>query len=126
MQRKTKKLLTDMAAAAGFIARHMEDVELHDYVANDLLRLAVERQFEIVGEAARRLALTDPAVAGEIAELPRIIAFRSVIAHDYEEIDNALVIAIARDQLPALRADVARLLARDIAHGAPDNSGDDA
>lgn len=117
MQPKTHKLLTDMASAADFIARHMDGVGLDVYVANDLLRLAIERQFEVVGEAARRIALTDPAIAGQISELPRIIVFRNVLAHDYDEIDNALVIAIVHTHLPALRADVARLLE------APDNSG---
>jgi uncharacterized protein with HEPN domain len=120
------KLLSDMANAAEFIARHMESVELDAYIANDFLRLAIERQFEIVGEAARRLALTDPAIAGEIAELPRIIAFRNVIAHDYEEIDNSLVIAIVHSHLPALRADVARLLAQGQPDFAPRHLGDDA
>lgn len=87
-------------------------MDLDAYLANDFLRLAIERQFEVVGEAARRLALTDPAIAGEIAELPQIISFRNVIAHDYDEIDNALLIAIVQSRLPALRADVARLLAQ--------------
>jgi uncharacterized protein with HEPN domain len=87
-------------------------VDLDAYLANDFLRLAIERQFEVVGEAARRLALTDPAIAGEIAELPQIISFRNVTELDYDEIDNALVTAIVQSRLPALRADVARLLAQ--------------
>jgi uncharacterized protein with HEPN domain len=112
MQPKTKKLLADMASAAAFIARHTEGVSLDSYVTNDFLRLSVERQFEVIGEAARRIAVSDPAAAAKIAALPRIIAFRNLLAHGYDEIDHARVIAIVRTELPEMRESVDRLLDR--------------
>ncbi|MDX2257649.1 MAG: HepT-like ribonuclease domain-containing protein [Hyphomicrobiaceae bacterium] len=61
-------------------------------LADDLLlRSAVERQFEILGEALRRLALIDPIVAGRITEHRRIIDFRNAIAHGYDSIDPDIV-----------------------------------
>jgi len=65
--------------------KHATAVSLDDYVANDFLRLSVERQFEIIGEAARRILLSDPPVAVEIADLPQIVSFRNLIAHGYDE-----------------------------------------
>jgi uncharacterized protein with HEPN domain len=73
----------------------------------------VERQFEVIGEAARRIAVSDPSVAAEIAGLPRIIAFRNVIAHGYDEIDHARALALARGELPMLRESIGVLLAPD-------------
>ena len=85
MQPKTQKLLSDIEQAAEFILKHATAVSLDDYVANDFLRLSVERQFEIIGEAARRILLSDPPVAVEIADLPQIVSFRNLIAHGYDE-----------------------------------------
>lgn len=112
MQLKTKKLLSDIEQAAAFILKHTGSVSLDDYVANDFLRLSVERQFEIIGEAARRILLSDPHVAVELADLPQIVSFRNLIAHGYDELDHARVLAIAHGQLPALLGSVERLLDR--------------
>ena len=40
---------------------------------------ATERQFEIIGEALRRLSKDDPACAAQIHEHQRIIAFRNIL-----------------------------------------------
>lgn len=45
------KLLWDARGAAERIARFTADRGFDDYLADDMLRAAVERQFEIVGEA---------------------------------------------------------------------------
>lgn len=110
MQPRTEKLLADIARSAEFIARHVADLTLDAYERNDVLRLATERQFEIIGEALRRIALTDPAVAAEIPSLPRIVSFRNVLAHDYDDIDNRLVLEIVQTHVPALRQSIDRLL----------------
>ena len=54
MRRESKKLLFDIQQAAGRIAEFVMQKGFSDYERDPLLRAAVERQFEIVGEALRR------------------------------------------------------------------------
>jgi uncharacterized protein with HEPN domain len=65
----------------------------------------------MIGEAMIRLERTDPATAMRISDVRKMIGFRHRLAHGYgEEIDDEQVWLIAREFLPALRGDVARLL----------------
>ena len=54
-----------------------DGVTLEQFRHDRLLRQAVERNFEIVGEAVRRLEKDDPGTAAAIADYRRIIAFRN-------------------------------------------------
>jgi hypothetical protein len=78
MHADARKLLWDAQQAAARIARFTAGKGFADYEADEYLRSAVERQFEIIGEALNRLARVDALVADQIPELPRIIAFRNV------------------------------------------------
>jgi uncharacterized protein with HEPN domain len=62
-----------------------------DYKENSMLRAAVERKFEIIGEALSKLSKADSAIASQIGEHARIIAFRNILIHGYAEIDDRLV-----------------------------------
>ena len=75
-----------------------------------VLRSAVERQFEIVGEALAQLARLDAAMAEKIPDLREIIAFRNVLIHGYAVIDRARVWRVIDENLPQLRAALADLL----------------
>jgi len=76
-----------------------------------MLRSAVERQFEIIGEAFNQLAKTAPTLAERIPDLRRIIDFRNVLAHAYAIIDDTLVWQAVEHNLPALSQIVTELLA---------------
>ena len=69
-----------------------------------MLGAAVERQFEIIGEALNGLRRVDPAVAAQIPELPRIVAFRNVLIHGYATVDDRLVWSVVEGALPSLLA----------------------
>ncbi len=73
-------------------------------------RSAVERQFEIVGEAMARLERHDAATAEKITGIRGIIGFRNQIAHGYDTLDLANVDAVIRDFLPILLKETGELL----------------
>jgi uncharacterized protein with HEPN domain len=83
-----------------------------EYQADPMVRSAVERQFQIIGEALNRLSRVDATTAALILELPRIVAFRNVPVHGYAVIDNELVWQVASTRVPALVETLDRLLAQ--------------
>jgi uncharacterized protein with HEPN domain len=86
---------------------------LEDYDQDAMLRSAVERQFEIIGEALAQLAKLDRTVAERITEHSRIIAFRNILIHGYANVDDQLVWDIVQTKLPVLRREVEALLKED-------------
>lgn len=75
-----------------------------------MLKSAVERQFQVIGEALNRLSRVDLATADRVPDLPRIIAFRNVLVHGYATIDDALVWEVATTRVNALVASLDQLL----------------
>ena len=106
------KLLWDAQQAAERVVRFTAAKSFADYEADDYLRSAVERQFEIVDEALNQLSRLDPATAATIAELPRIVAFRNLLIHGYASVDNRIVRGMIEGSLHSLRAGLSRLLAQ--------------
>ena len=80
-----------MIGAATAIQAFAGEKSRADYSADLLLRSAVERHFEILGEALRRLETLDPSLCFQISEHRRTIAFRNIIAHGYDAVDDDIV-----------------------------------
>jgi uncharacterized protein with HEPN domain len=112
MQPKTPKLLEDIRDATAFIADVTRDVDEVEYQHNRMLRQSVERNFEIIGEAIRRLAQYDPPVAQSINGYAQIIAFRNILIHGYDQLDDRIVWSVVRHDVPQLLAEVMALLAK--------------
>jgi uncharacterized protein with HEPN domain len=110
MQLEAKKYLYDIQRAAGLIAQFTADRDFNDYMRDAMLRAAVEREFEIAGEALSRLARYDEAITTQISEYRRIIAFRNVLIHGYADVDNLLVWEVVQTKLPVLRREIEALL----------------
>ncbi len=75
-----------------------------------MLRQRVERNFEIIGEALRRLSQHDPATAQHMSSQAQIIAFRNRLIHGYDLIDHAVVWDVIQRDVPVLIAEVVTLL----------------
>ena len=110
MRLEAKKLLEDVRYAAELIQQFVAGKRLADYEADPMLRSAVERQFEIVGEALNPLRKTDPDTADRIRHSSRIIAFRNILIHGYDMVDHEIVWDVIETHLPVLRRQVEALL----------------
>jgi uncharacterized protein with HEPN domain len=110
MPRDARTYLWDAIRAADLVGTFIADRSLGDYRGDDMLRSAVERQFEIIGEALNQLSRADPAVAARVPELPRLVAFRSILIHGYVVVDDALVWDAATRKLPPLRTALVEIL----------------
>lgn len=110
MRRDARAYLTDARDAAALIRQFVQGRTLADYRADPMLRSAVERQFEIIGEALNQLVKTAPTLAERIPDLRRMVDFRNVLAHAYAIIDDALVWQAVQYNLPVLAQTVAALL----------------
>ena len=83
---------------------------LSDYEADAMLRAAVEREFEIIGEAMAQLAKVDKTVVTRISKYQRIIAFRNILIHGYAHVDDKLVWDVVETNLSTLGGEIEALL----------------
>jgi len=93
--------LWDMLDAARAITDFVSDKRAEDYFRNRMLRGAVERHLEIVGEAARRESESFRARHPEIP-WQRIIGLRNILAHEYGEIKHERMWALVTGEIPGL------------------------
>jgi uncharacterized protein with HEPN domain len=81
MRLEARKYLYDVQQAAARISEFTSGKRFEDYQSEAMLRAAVERQFEIIGEALVRLARLDENFVARISEHRRIVAFRNILIH---------------------------------------------
>lgn len=110
MQRKALKLVDDIRQSAEAIRQWTRSRTLEQYREDPMLRAAVERHFEIIGEALNRLAHLDAHTAGCLGPYQQIIAFRNVLIHGYDIIDPERVWHVIENDLPTLLTRAEQLL----------------
>ena len=110
MRLEAKKYLFDIRRAATLLAEFLAGKTFADYQRDAMLRAAVERQFEIIGEAVSQLARLDEELAARITNYRRVIAFRNILIHGYSDVDDGLVWDVVETNLPLLRHEVERLI----------------
>ena len=79
MKLEAKKYLYDIRQAVALLNEFTAGRSFADYERDAMLRSAVERKFEIIGEALSQLAKVDRATAARISGYQRVIAFRNVL-----------------------------------------------
>lgn len=104
------KHLRDARDAADAIARFAVGRTAADYASDEMLRSAIERKFEIVGEALGRLRRDDSQTLGRISGFQRIIGFRNVLIHGYGKINHGISWDAVEFKLPVFRREVEALL----------------
>jgi uncharacterized protein len=110
MAKEPRGYLHDAATALGAIARYLRGKSFEGYQRDDMLQAAVERRFEVAAEALNQLSKTHPTIASRIPNLPAIVGFRNLLAHEYAAVTNRIVWDLAQTQAPVLLREIERLL----------------
>ena len=102
--------LHDIVQAGQAIKSFVSGKTFSDYSSDELLRSAVERKFEVIGEALNRIKRDAPDVLKSIRNARDVISFRNILIHGYDAIDHAIVWGLMQEELAHLLADVDNLL----------------
>lgn len=109
MQLEIKKYLFDIRESIESIEKYLGDKrDFNIYMEDKMLRRAVEREFEIIGEAMNRIEKLDLSI--EISSKRQIISMRNRVIHGYDKIDNEIVWGIIVRHLPVLKIEIENLL----------------
>jgi uncharacterized protein with HEPN domain len=92
-----------MIEACREIQQFLAGKSYQDLLTDRMLRLSVERELEIIGEAANRVSSEVLALHPEIP-WARIVAQRNVISHEYGDIKLEWVWRVAAERVPELIA----------------------
>ena len=82
-----------------------------DLEADLQFQMALERAIELVGEAARRVS-AEARAAYPTVPWTKIVAQRNVLAHEYGEVDPALLWGLVKKHLPELVATLESVVAK--------------
>lgn len=81
----------------------------YEHFNNNLIyRRAVERQFELIGEAVKNFKTTNKEI--EITYSREIIGLRNRIAHAYDSVDYATLWSIVINHIPKLKIEIELLV----------------
>lgn len=105
IQELLEDILTEAQSIKVFIAGHT----LESYIADKKTRFAVERCFEIIGEALTRIGKLDANLLASIRDYRGIKSFRNLIVHAYDHIDDRIVWGIIQNDLDNLIEDAQNL-----------------
>ena len=107
---EVRKYLFDIAEACDLITEFVAGKNFSDYQQDRMLRSAVERQFEIVGEALLGLLRIAPDLQTRVSDTRRIVAFRNRLIHGYASVADEVVWGVVETNLGVLRRDIAQLI----------------
>lgn len=84
----------------------MEGRSYDDYRTDEMLSSAIERKFEIIGEALVRIRRENPDDLTVISDWPAIVGFRNLLAHAYDHVEDSVVWGIVSNQIPGFVAEL--------------------
>ena len=109
MELEIKKFLFDIQESIESIEKFLGDKrDFNVYMADKMMRRAVEREFEIIGEAMGRIDKLDSTI--NISSKRQIISMRNRVIHGYDKIDNEIIWGTIVRHLPTLKIEIGNLL----------------
>ena len=110
MQRDPRAFLWDVRESVLAIQAFTTGMDAAAFAANEMAQSAVERKFEIIGEALNQLAKLDATLAARIPDLPKIVAFRNQLIHGYATVNVSTVWNVTQNALQPLLGAVQTLM----------------
>ncbi len=105
MDERIKKYCHDILVAIESIDSYLEGRRIfQEYIENKMLRRAVEREMEIIGEAVSKINQIDPNL--EISAKKQIVGMRNRVIHGYDKVDDEIVWGAVIKHLPALKTEI--------------------
>jgi uncharacterized protein with HEPN domain len=109
MQLEIQKYLFDIRESIDSINEYLGDKrDFQIYQKDKLLRRGIERELEIIGEAANKILKVDSNI--KIDNARKIVDLRNWVIHGYDKIDDVIIWGIVSRQLPLLKIQVEELL----------------
>jgi uncharacterized protein with HEPN domain len=105
MRPDIRKHLYDVDISINSIFEYLgEKRDFAEYQKNKLLRRAIEREIEIIGEAINRALKQDPELKIEYSR--RIVDTRNWVIHGYDKVDDVIIWGIVVNHLPKLQQEI--------------------
>ena len=101
----------DIYDACSEAIEFMNKVDYASYERNKMLRSAIERKLEIIGEAAKNISIDFRGRYEEVA-WSRAIGLRNILAHEYGAVRHEIIYAIAIHHIPVLFEQAKKILAQ--------------
>ena len=108
MNNLIKQYLFDIEKSIEEIEIFMKGVNtFEEYEKNLLLKRAIEREIEIIGEAMNRILKIDDSI--KITNSRQIVSTRNKIIHGYDDVDDLLIYGIIKKHIPSLKKEISKL-----------------
>lgn len=108
MDNRIKQYLFDIEQSIEDTALFMASINsFEEYEKDKLIKRAVEREIEIIGEAMNRILKIDPSI--NIQNARQIVRTRNKIIHGYDDVDDIVIYGIVKKHLPLLKKEISEL-----------------
>lgn len=101
--------LQDIENSVSKIFKYTASIDYKEFVSNDMIKDAVERNFEIIGEAVKNLSED---FRNNYPNIPfkQIAGMRDKLIHDYFGVDYEIIWKTIKDKLPQFNDDITTLI----------------
>ena len=109
MTDEIKKYLHDIKTSIYAINEYLgNERNFFAFQNNRMLKKAIEREFEIIGEAMNRILKIDRNIS--ISASRKIVDLRNYLSHGYDTVDYSTLWGIISKHLPQLEVEITELL----------------
>lgn len=115
MDERILKWLYDIQISIEEIESYFSDnsFDFFEYRTNIMLKRAVERNLEIIGEAVNRILKRDVSFEQKISESKSMIGLRNQVIHSYDNISDENIWSILINHLPKLKSEIEILITKE-------------